>query len=73
MSYSTSQVWVNISRPVFSDNVGIVRYIPPLIDGKSLSRTSGYHMTFTAVDASGNSADCKIILYVGGKNTGCKT
>lgn len=30
-------------------------------------------MTFTAVDASGNSADCKIILYVGGKNTGCKT
>nr|XP_058971506.1 sushi, von Willebrand factor type A, EGF and pentraxin domain-containing protein 1-like [Pocillopora verrucosa] len=67
VSYSTSQVWVNISRPVFTDNVGIVRYIPPLIDGKSLSRTSGYHMTFTAVDASGNSADCKIILYVGGE------
>lgn len=65
-------MWVNILRLVFSDNVGIVRYIFFFIDGKFLLRISGYYMIFIVVDVSGNLVDCKIILYVGGKNIGCK-
>lgn len=72
MSYTNDPVWVNISRPIFSDNVGIVRYFPPLIDGKYFTRHLGHYLYFEAVDASGNSAQCKIIVLVGGKNRGCE-
>ncbi|XP_078369779.1 uncharacterized protein LOC144653611 [Oculina patagonica] len=66
VSYTNDPVWVNISRPIFSDNVGIVRYSPPLIDGKYFTRHLGHYLYFEAVDASGNSAQCKIIVLVGG-------
>ena len=56
---------MNITRPVFTDNVGIVRYDPPLIDGAST--TNGHHFYFEAYDAAGNSAECIVIVYVGGK------
>ena len=71
MSYSSNAVWVNITRPIFTDNVGIVRYSPALIDGKYFSRPVEHHFNFKAIDASGNSATCKISVFVGGKSRGC--
>ena len=63
--YGSGPVWVNMTKPVFTDNVGVVSYYPPLIDGVSTSMTR--HFTFKAYDAAGNSADCKVVVYVGGK------
>ena len=66
VSYSSSPVWVNITRPIFSDNVGIVRYRPPLADGMYLKQ-SGSILLFDAFDDSGNWAQCKVTVYIGGK------
>ena len=65
MNYKARSVWVNITKPVFTDNVGITGYQPPLIDGAYLSYGRNYY--FTAYDASGNSADCKVEVFLGGK------
>jgi len=67
VSYSSGPVWINITRPIFTDNVGIVQYRPPLIDGMYLNNGRHYDFEFTAVDASGNSAVCKLQVIVGGK------
>lgn len=61
-------MWVNITRPIFTDNVGIVKYDPALIDGKYFTRHYGHNLYFQAIDASGNKAECKITVYVGGKD-----
>lgn len=66
VSFTNSPVWVNITRPVFTDNVGIVKYNPPLIDGKYFTRVAGHNMHFEAIDAGGNWATCKIKVLVGG-------
>lgn len=66
VSFTDSPVWVNITRPVFTDNVGIVKYDPPLIDGKYFTRIEGRSMNFEAIDAEGNWATCKIKVFVGG-------
>ena len=66
VSFTNSPVWVNITRPVFTDNVGIVKYDPPLIDGKYFTRVEGRNMDFDAVDAEGNWARCNIKVFVGG-------
>ena len=54
-----------MTKPVFTDNVGIVRYNPPLIDGAFTS--ANQYFFFKAYDAAGNSAECKVVVYVGGK------
>ncbi|XP_078371420.1 uncharacterized protein LOC144655075 [Oculina patagonica] len=64
VSYSSSPVWVNITRPIFSDNVGIVRYDPALIDGMYLRYNRD--LDFDAYDDSGNRARCEVSIYVGG-------
>lgn len=66
VSFSNSPVWVNITRPIFTDNVGIDKYAPPLIDGKYFTPHGGYNLNFRAIDAYGNSAECTITVYVGG-------
>ena len=67
VSFTDSPVWVNITRPVFTDNVGIDKYAPPLIDGKNFTRFHGRMLVFKALDANGNEAKCTIRVYVGGK------
>ena len=67
VSFTDSPVWVNITRPVFTDNVGIDKYIPPLIDGKYFTRFHGHTLNFEAIDANGNRAKCTFRVYVGGK------
>ena len=67
MSFTDSPVWVNITRPIFTDNVGIVKYDPPLIDGKYFRRYQGNNLRFDAKDAVGNRATCKFRVYIGGK------
>ena len=65
MHYKAGSVWVNITKPVFTDNVGIASYQPQLIDGAYLSHGRDYR--FTASDANGNSAECKFKVILGGK------
>ena len=67
VSFTNSPVWVNITRPVFTDNVGIEKYDPPLIDGKNFTHVYGRILDFEAIDANGNAAKCRIRVYVGGK------
>jgi len=65
VSYSSDPVWVNMTRPIFTDNVGIVEYRPPLIDGIYLNH--GRRFSFKAIDASGNYARCDFQVIVGGE------
>ena len=67
MSFTDSPVWVNITRPIFTDNVGIVKYDPPLIDGKYFTRYQERKMDFEAIDVEGNRAKCTFRVYVGGE------
>ena len=60
---------MNITRPIFTDNVGIDKYVPRLIDGKYFTRHNGHILNFQAVDANGNTATCTFRVYVGGKST----
>ena len=70
VSFTDSPVWVNITRPVFTDNVGIVKYDPPLIDGKYFTRFHGHILNFEAIDANGNKAICTFRVIVQGKING---
>ena len=56
---------VTFGKPQFTDNVGV--HVTPTPYGKT--RTYGGKYYFSAVDASGNSADCVFNVVVGGNYT----